>query len=161
MAVTWIGVLSLITGVGQAIIGLCLLQGGRALAVPTDPIQGFLLQLSRDMLIASGVLLLLQGAAGMVAGTGVLQRKPWGLVLAAILAILSLLWAGPLLFSIQTDAGLGILGAVQAAYSIAVLVILFRHRAEFAGRKESLPVANGIKPGPLPASPGRQARPPG
>src|ERR1700730_5571553 len=96
VAVTIIGLLALLFGIGDAALGSNFIFGGAAdeKRLEHDPAGGFafLLQILAGLVIVVGVAFLLTGVLGMVAGLGVLWRKPWGRILTFLAAVLAVLW---------------------------------------------------------------------
>jgi len=137
--VTAIGLVTLLFGLAYGAVGGSLILADDALAEPLrkgHPAGGlaFLLWLVGAMAAAAGALSLLQGVLGLVAGWGVLARKPWGRVLTLILAGLATLWGLLSLGASAHGAAYIVLGAAQLAYGTLAFAILIRSGSDFSGR---------------------------
>jgi hypothetical protein len=135
VAVTALGLATLLLGAAYAALAGQLIFGGvgwfvRPNGDPWAQIAG-LFGLLPALIIVVGVAFLPLGALGVLAGLGVLWRKPWGRTLAFVLAVpaalLGLLWAG----GADGDATEIALGAAQVLYGLLTLVVLIRKGAEF------------------------------
>src|SRR5205823_530582 len=102
IVVTVFGLVALLLGAAYAALGGQLIFAGLGWFVRLDQdpwaqIAG-LFGLIPAIAVVIGVVFLPLGALGVLAGLGVLWRKPWGRTLALILAVpaslLGLLWAG-------------------------------------------------------------------
>ena len=83
------------------------------------------------LLIALGVVFLLLGILGLLAGLGVLLRQQWGRILTFIVAVAVIL-TGLLVVSGSDQEPTDIaVGAGQILYGIAAFVILITNGAEF------------------------------
>jgi hypothetical protein len=147
VAVTAIGVITLLWGAAHAVLGgwlvwvgyVCFAVLGRP-ADPRDPwAQGFAPLVQFFALIggmictALGVVSLLQGVSGLVAGWGVLGRKPWGHIPTCILAGLALPWGLLLLWLGASDSATYVaLGAAEILYGLLAVVILIKYGREFS-----------------------------
>jgi hypothetical protein len=134
--VTALGLVTLLLGAAYAALGGQLIFAGVGWFVRMDrdpwaQIAG-LFGLVPAIVIVIGVTFLPLGALGVLAGLGVLWRKPWGRILGFILAVpatlLGLLWAS------GADGGATeiALGAAQVLYGILAFLILIRKGAEFS-----------------------------
>jgi hypothetical protein len=141
LAVTLIGVFTILWGAAEAVWGGCLTFAGADLGARMKDDSAawgfaFLLRFLADFMIVAGVVILLQGVLGIVAGLGVVLRKPWGRVLTFIMAVLAIGWGLLFLSSYQGDADLDIvqivLGAAQVLYGILAIVILIAKGSEFS-----------------------------
>jgi hypothetical protein len=135
IAVTVIGLLTLLLGGAYATLGGCFVFVGLAgvARLEDDPAGGFgpILQILAGFVAVVGVALLLQGVPGMLAGLGVLFRKQWGRRLTLILAVLAFLWGLASLGVSQTAPYIAF-GVTQILYSGLAFVILIRNSAEFS-----------------------------
>jgi hypothetical protein len=116
-------------------MGGTIVWGGAAMA--NDPAGGWgpLLRVFAGLIVVLAVPFLLQGVLGLLAGCGVLMRKPWGRLLTFPLAVLAGLWGFAFLGDFEHDGSSIALGAVQLLYGILALVILIRNGAEFSRPK--------------------------
>jgi hypothetical protein len=138
VAVTALGLITLLWGGGYAALGGRLILAGVGWFVQPDPDLwkhiGAWFGLGAALLVVVGILLLLLGILVLLAALGVLWRKQWGLILTflgALLAILlGLLWLSGVEDVLQdaTDLALGI---TQVLYGILAFGILSMKRTEF------------------------------
>jgi hypothetical protein len=146
LAVTVIGLITLLCGVGYLALGGDLIYGGASWFVHPDPavgpILGTWLTLGASVLIVVGVLFLLLGAVVLLAAVGVLWRKQWGRILTFMVAVPAIL-LGLLCLSgvrdVVQDATVLAIAVTQILYGILALVVLSTERADF----ESLGEATG------------------
>lgn len=140
VTVTVVGLITLLWGgAGAAYGGFIIFAGGDlAVRMQDDAAAGgfaFLVRLIADFMIVIGVAVLLQGVLGMLAGLGILLRKPWGRILTFIMAVLAILW-GLLFLSGYQDPDPSYteiaIGAAQVLYGILALVVLIMNGAEFS-----------------------------
>jgi hypothetical protein len=137
--VTAVGLVTLLFGLAYGALGGSLVFVGDALAEPLrkgDQAGGLAVGLWLVGVVASvaGALFLAQGVLGLLAGWGVLGRKPWGRVLALILAALAVLWGLLSLGAYAKGATYIVLGAAQLLYGTLAFIILIRSGQEFSGR---------------------------
>jgi hypothetical protein len=141
VAVTVIGLLTVLWGGAYAALGGSLVFAAAAASerLGAEDQAGGLAEVDRwltsffaGLATAVGVVLLVQGVLGVLAGSGVLWRKPWGRILAFVVAALALLWG--LLFLGGHDRGPTslALGAAQVLYGAVAFVVLIRNGAEFS-----------------------------
>jgi hypothetical protein len=90
VAVTAIGLLTLLWGGAYAALGGSLIFAGSAMA--NDPAGRGLLEFLGGMLALFGGAFLLQGVPMMLAGLGVLLRQQWGRILTFLMAVLAIVW---------------------------------------------------------------------
>jgi fumarate reductase subunit D len=135
VAVTVLGLITLLLGGAYAALGGQLILAGASWAGqsggdPWGPVAT-LFGILPALLIAVGVAFLPLGLLGLLAGAGVLLRKPWGRILTFILAVLAiqlgLVWVG----GGDQDATDIVLGAAQVFYGILAFVILIGNGAAF------------------------------
>jgi hypothetical protein len=134
VAVTVLGVLTLLVGTAHAAFGGLLIFAGTSwFAQPReDPWQEMaaLFGIGPTLVIIAGLAFLPACILGLLAGLGIMLRKQWGLVLAFILAglaiLLGLLWVGG---SDQDFPEIGV-GAAQLLYGIMAFVLITKG-AEF------------------------------
>ena len=91
IAVTLIGLMTILWGGIYAVLGGSMIFAGDAIVTnirPDDPVGGFapIFKILASLMIVIGVVLLLQGIPGILAGWGVLLRKQWGRILTFIAA---------------------------------------------------------------------------
>jgi hypothetical protein len=140
VAVTVIGLITLLCGGGYAALGGNFLFGGASWLVRPDPnigpVLGVWLTLGAAVLVVVGILFLLLGILVLVAALGLLWRKHWGRILTFIVAVLAillgLLWLSGVQDVVQDATDLA-LGGAQVFYGILALVILRMKRADFSG----------------------------
>jgi hypothetical protein len=145
VAVTAVGLITLLFGFGYAASGGLLIFGGAFLvAQPEDPVWGFhhLGRFIGYVAVVIGILMLLLSVLGIFAGVGVLLRKPWGRILGIILAVLATLHGTNLVISLgfsanaesKTGVVLGIIsfGAGHILYGLLAVVILIKNGAAFS-----------------------------
>ena len=145
LAVTTVGLLTLLWGAAHAIVGGCFLLGGRdLLASLRDPAGGApllfpLLLVLADLMLMIGAILLFLGLPGILAGSGILFRKSWGRILTIVIAVpillLGIVVLGLSAISIRGEASDGIallLGGAEFAYGVFAIVILATNGADFA-----------------------------
>jgi len=114
VAVTVIGLITLLCGGGYAALGGDFILGGAGWFVHPNPelvhvqpepdmgtILGVWLTLGAAVLIVVGVLFLLLGVLVLLAAMGVLWRKQWGRILTFIVAVLAILLGLLCLSSVQ------------------------------------------------------------
>jgi hypothetical protein len=140
VAVTVIGLITLLCGGGYAVLGGSFILGGAGWLVQPDPAMGPVLGTWLTFLAAVlgmvGVLFLLFGVLVLLAALGVLWRKQWGRILTYIVAVLAILLGLLCLIGIQDvvhDAIVLALGVAQVLYGILAVVILSMKRADFSG----------------------------
>jgi hypothetical protein len=128
LAVTFLGLLTLLAGGAAAVFGGC------QIFVMLTSTSG----VTAVFALLFGVPALLLGGFGLLAALGLLLRKPWGRILTFLLAGLTLLWGPLCLVAVLTD-GAGNLEAADVAaaaapmlYGVLALVILLRNGAEFS-----------------------------
>src|SRR5262245_40996489 len=97
VAVTVVGVATLLLGVGYTILSSVFIYSGvhAAQTLPDDDAtQGWapLLAFVSGIVALIGVLFVAPGVLGITAGAGVLCRKPWARVLTFLVAAVALLW---------------------------------------------------------------------
>jgi hypothetical protein len=140
VAVTVLGLFTLLCGAGYAILGgyLILAVVGWFVRPDADPSKQMLAPLfllAAPLLVGGGLLFLLLGILVLLAALGVLGRKPWGRILTFIVAVLAillgLLWLSGVGDVLQDATDL-ILGVAQVLYGILALVILSTKRAAFS-----------------------------
>jgi hypothetical protein len=92
------------------------------------------------ILLVAGVVFLMQGVAGMLAGSGVLLRRQWGRIVTFILAVPTILW-GSLCLLVSwggPDEGWSVFhaacGTALILYGIFALIILIKNGPEFSRR---------------------------
>jgi hypothetical protein len=137
LAVTAIGILTILWGGIYAVLGGLLAFAGDSLwgnLDPNDPVGGFgpILKILAGLMVVVGVVWLLQGIPSVLAGWGVLLRKQWGRIPTFLVALLAMFWSLFLLFS--NDIQLIVIGAIQFLYGILAFVILIVNRKEFSQR---------------------------
>ena len=139
VAVTIIGLITILWGGAHAVLGGCLILGGDAIDknLRPDDLAGGLapaLWILAGLMIVIGVGFLLLGLAGMLAGLGILWRKQWGRVLAFIMAVLSVMVGGLVSLSAykQDAAGNAAFGATEILYGILAFVVLIKNGAAFS-----------------------------
>lgn len=145
VAVAVIGLITMVWGGSYAALGGSFIFGATAMILkhPGDDRGGladvdhWVASMFARLATGIGAVLLLQGVVGLVAGLGVLWRKPWGRILIFLLAMLAILWG--LLFAGGAFAGAFeqgaialALGAAQLLYGIFAIVILIQKGAEFS-----------------------------
>ena len=135
-----IGVLTLLFGGAYAALGSGLIFAGDALAEPLrkgDPAGGlaFPLWLVGAVLIVAGVLFLVHGVLGLLAGWGVLRRKSWARVLTLILSGLAILWGVLSLGAYAKSATYIVLGAAQLLYGTLAFIVMIRSGQEFSKQR--------------------------
>jgi hypothetical protein len=154
VAVTVIGLLTLLCGGGYVALGADFILGGAGWFLHPDPelvrvqpepdmgiILGAWLTLGAAVLVVVGILLVLLGLLVLLAALGVLWRKQWGRILTYVVAVLAIL-LGLLCLSgvygaqdvVQVTTVLA-LGVPQVLYGILALVILSIRRADFSGSR--------------------------
>jgi hypothetical protein len=84
--------MTILWGGAHAVLGGCLIFSGDAIEKnlrPDDPAGGLapVLWIMAGLMIVIGVVFLLLGVPGMLAGLGILWRKQWGRILAFIMAV--------------------------------------------------------------------------
>jgi hypothetical protein len=125
-----VGLVTLLMGVGYAVLGGGLLLAGTDLSarLEGDPAGGMgpLLQIIGGFMAVIGAAFLVQGVAGLFAGGGVLSSRPWGRGLALVFAVLAVLWGLAFLGLSRGDATLIALGAVQLLYGVFALASLLK-----------------------------------
>ena len=136
VAVTVIGLSTLLLGGTYGAVGGWLIFAGADWFAHPSPYPW--MQVIAFGGIVPGLMILLGGAfllpalIGLLAGLGVLLRKRWGLILALILAVMSmllgLLWVAG---SSQEVSEIAV-GVVQMLYGIVACVVLLTCRAEFS-----------------------------
>jgi hypothetical protein len=138
VAVTVIGVTTMLLGGAYAALGGSLLFDGAAaiMSLEDDAAGGYapLLQVVVGFVAVVGVALLVQGAIGLLAGLGVVMRRPWGRALTFLLAILAVLWGLLFVSANQEPIDLA-LGAAQILYGILAFVVLIKDGADFSRRR--------------------------
>jgi hypothetical protein len=136
VAVTTIGLLTLLWGVGYAVLGGSAIVGGIGwLTQPGDDpwtpvitLFGFL----PALVVVIGIAFLLVGILGLLAGSGVLRLKQWGRILTFLAAVLAILLGAASLSAYEGATALEIaLGVVQILYGILAIVILSMNGPEF------------------------------
>ena len=141
VAVTIIGLTTLLLGAAYAAVGgWFVFAGADWLEHPSqDPwVQTFALGgLVPIVIILLGIAFLMPGILGLLAGSGVLARKPWGRILTYIFAVpailLGLLWISGVQDVVQDATDLAV-GAVQMLYGIMAFVVMILNGAEFSTR---------------------------
>ena len=130
VAVTVLGLITLLIAGVYLAIGGVLTWGGAAMA--NDPAAGWgpLLEVFAVLTAVLGVLFLLQGVLGLLAGWGVLKRKRWGRLLTFPLAVLAVMWG--LAFQEANSNSSIALGAAQLLYGAFALVVLIRNGDKFS-----------------------------
>jgi hypothetical protein len=138
VAVTVIGLITLLCGGGYAVLGGDFIFGGASWFVQPDPamgpILGTWLTLGASVLIVVGVLFLLLSVVVLLAAVGVLWRKQWGRILTFIVAVPAILLGLLCLTGVQDfvqDATVLAIGVVQILYGILALVVLSMKRGDF------------------------------
>ena len=133
IAVTVLGLITLLLGGVYAALGGQLILGGAGwFAQPSgDPwVQVIALGgIVPATIILLGIAFLVQGLLGLLGGSGVLLRRPWGRILTFILAVLAILLG--LAWVSGGEAADIALGAAQVLFGILAFVILIRKGAEF------------------------------
>ena len=139
VAVTVMGLVTLLCGGCYATLGSRLILDGAAWFVQSDPDPwkqlGAWFGLGAVLVIAVGIFFLLLAVPVLLAGLGVLWRKQWGRSLTSIVAVLAillgLLWVSGVEDVLQDATDLAV-GLIQILYGILALVILSLKRAEFS-----------------------------
>jgi hypothetical protein len=140
LAVTVVGVLALLGGVGYLVLGGQLLVGvpgwfAQPARDPSKQAIAPLVVLVAPLLVLFGVLFWVLGALDLVAAFGVFRRKPWGriltLVTAGLAVVFGLLWLSGVQ-DVTHDATDLAIGVVQILYALVAIVILTVKRGEFA-----------------------------
>jgi hypothetical protein len=142
LAVTVVGVMALLCGVGYLVLGgqlILAVAGWFAQATP-DPSKQVLAPiavLAAPVLVLFGVLFLVLGILDLVAAFGVFLRKPWGriltFVMAALAVVFGLLWLSGVRDVTQDATDLAI-GVVQILYAIVAILVLTVKGGEFESR---------------------------
>ena len=141
VAVTVIGLMTVLWGCAQAVLGGCLAFGGAELEGnlgTNDPVGGLapVLLLTAGLMVMIGVVFLFLGVPMMLAGLGVLLRKQWGRILAFVMAVLGILWGLLCLGAYDADAAGNVTviasGAAEILYGVLAFVILIKHGREFS-----------------------------
>lgn len=137
--VTAVGLLTLLAGGLYAVVGGLLIAAGADAdrRLEGDPAGGFgwLLQILAAFTAAVGVAALLVGVIGVVAGWGVLSRRPWARVLTLVVAALATVAGVGWVVGGEPDATDFAVGAGHFLYGTFALVVLARNGAEFARRR--------------------------
>jgi hypothetical protein len=143
IAVTLIGVLTLILGLAYVFLGCVFVYSGANMVgdLADDNaahVLAPLLGLVAGFVIVVGVAFVVPGILGILAGTATLLRKPLGPGGTFIFAVFAILWG--LAFLVLHDEGMTliVLGAAQILYGVLAFVVLIANRAEFA-RSRSFP----------------------
>ncbi|MDB5309897.1 MAG: hypothetical protein JWO38_4099 [Gemmataceae bacterium] len=129
------GLLTLLWGGAYAVLGGALVFAGvGGVRQPEGDAGGFgwLLQIVAGVTAAVGVAFLLAGAAGVLAGSGVLSRRRWGRVLTLVVSALATLSGVGWVAGGDWDATDLALGAGQFLYGTFALVVMVRGGAEFS-----------------------------
>jgi hypothetical protein len=79
-----------------------------------------------------GVALLLLGLISLLAGIGVMSRRPWGRTLTFIVAVFAVILGLP---TLNSGSYFSILGGGQVLYGILAIVFMTKNGAEFAPRR--------------------------
>jgi hypothetical protein len=141
LAVTVIGLLTVLWGVAYAALGCSLLFAAAATTGQPGPeeqaggyaeVDRWLTSLFAGLATAVGVALLVQGALGALAGAGALRRRPCGRVLTFLVAVLAVLWGLLFLGGHDQEPTSVALGAAQVLYGVLAVVVLVRKGAEFS-----------------------------
>ena len=136
VVVTVIGLSTLLMGVAYTVFGGgAIIAGADWLVHPRKDPQIQVIALGGiipGLFILFGAAFLLPGILGLLAGLGVLLRKPWSRILTFILAVvailLGLVWVGGSDQEVNEIA----IGAVQILYGILAFVVLLLHGVEFS-----------------------------
>jgi hypothetical protein len=139
VAVTVIGLLTLVCGGGYATLGGSFILAGTGWFEQADPDPwkqiGALFGILPVLLVVIGVPFLVFGILLVLAALGVLWRKQWGRIVTIIAAVpvilLGLLWLSGVQ-DVRWDITELALGVAQVLYGILALVILIRKTAEFS-----------------------------
>ena len=140
VALTVIGLMTILWGVAHAVLGSCLILSGDTVdnnLRPDDPAGGLapLLRIMAGLMIMIGVVVLLLGVPGMLAGFGVLWRKQWGRILAFVFAVLVIMVGLLALSAYNRDAAGNAtfiaFGAAEILYGILALVVLIMNGVAF------------------------------
>lgn len=141
VAVTIIGLIAILWGGAHAALGGYFIYGGDTIwkdfGPGGDPAGGIapVFWLVAGFMIVIGVVFLLAGLLGVLAGLGILWRQQWGRVLGFILAVLSMMMGLVSLIAYQPDAdgnALIAFGATGIVYGTLALVVLIRNGAAFS-----------------------------
>jgi hypothetical protein len=136
VAVTILGLITLLYGGGYAALGGSFVLGGVGWFARPDPNMGEVLGAWLTFLAAVlgvvGVLFVVFGVLTLLAALGVLWRKQWGRILTFIVAVLAIL-LGLLWLLGFPDATLLALGGTQILYGILAIVVLVMKHADFSG----------------------------
>jgi hypothetical protein len=135
--VVLLGLATVILGAMYALVGATLLYAGvHALGqLPGDEQQsGWAPVLAAVMgfVVVFGVALLVQGVPQVVAGMGVMLRRPWARVLTLVMAVPTALWGIVLLATGNSTASTIVLGVVQVAYGVLAWAALMSYGTEFS-----------------------------
>jgi|SRR5579864_162052 len=133
VAVTVIGLLTLLLGGTYAVTGGGLIFAGSAMA--NDPNGRGLLEVLGGMLAAVGGAFQLQGVPMLLGGFGVLLRRQWGRILTLIMAVLAILWGVASMAAYDKGVSYVVFGAAQILYSILAIVVLVKNGPEFSRRR--------------------------
>ena len=154
-AVTVVGLATLLWGGAYAALGGQFIWAGASWAEragddPWGPLATFF-GLLPALVIAVGVASLLLGLVGLLAGVGLLLRKPWGRVLSFPLSVAAILvglvWVGG---GDQRATEIA-LGVAQILFGVLTFTVLVRNGAEFS--RPGLTESNAAA-----LTPGRSAR---
>jgi hypothetical protein len=136
VAVTVIGLITLLLGGAYAVLGGQLIWAGASWAgrADGDPWGQFasLFGIIPALLIVVGVAFLLPSLLGLLAGSGALLREQWGRILTLILAGLAMPLGVVWMAAANQNAADIALGAAQVLYGILAFVILIGNGAEFS-----------------------------
>ncbi len=137
VAVTIVGLLTLLFGLAYAGLGGSLVFAGADLAKRMEGGNaaggfGWLLKLMAEVGVVIGIAFLVSGVLGILAGLGTLSRQQWGRILTFITAALAMLLGLLSLSAYDEGAVEAVLGAVQLLYGILAFVILIKNGAEFS-----------------------------
>jgi len=137
LAVTVVGLATLLLGVGYTILGCVFIYSGvhAAQTLPDDDAtQGWgpFLAFVSGIVALIGVLFVAPGVVGIAAGAGVLYRKSWGRVLTFLIAAVAIVW-GVAFVAISDHGGTLIaFGVAQIVYGVAAVVVMFTRSEDFA-----------------------------
>ncbi|HKB06230.1 MAG TPA: hypothetical protein VKD90_28810 [Gemmataceae bacterium] len=130
VAVNFLGVVTLLLGLGYTFLGGVFLYSGSNMArdIADDNDQGWgpLLALVAGFVLVVGVALVVPGVLGLVAGLLTVLRKPVGPILTYIFAGFAILWGLAFLAVNREGANLIAPGVAQILYGILAFVILIR-----------------------------------